>query len=106
MLNYGRRLDVILYNGKSGIIEEIKYSPQDVEGTFKLLYCEDNTVVTFFKSMRNYCNVFIIKKYFTYCQKITSLSLVMRMQVNSEKKAAIEGEDIQHYSSVRGAAHL
>ncbi|EFA13219.1 hypothetical protein TcasGA2_TC006905 [Tribolium castaneum] len=81
------KVDIVLFNDKSGIIMELKCGPNTVQDAFKQIF------------QNRYYNVFTNKKYFDERKKSPSLSFVMAMHVDSDNKGSVmclRREDVIH----------
>nr|XP_015838134.1 PREDICTED: uncharacterized protein LOC107398476 [Tribolium castaneum] len=81
------KVDLVLFNDKSGIIMELKCGSNTVQDAFKQIF------------QNRYYNVFTNKKYFDERKKSPSLSFIMAMHVDSDKKASVmclRREDVIH----------
>ncbi|EFA05297.1 hypothetical protein TcasGA2_TC015454 [Tribolium castaneum] len=85
--NHRTKVDIVLFNDKSGIIMELKCDPNTVQDAFKEIF------------QKRYYNVFTNKKYFDERKKSPSLSFVMAMHVDSDNKGSVmclRREDVIH----------
>ncbi|EFA06395.2 hypothetical protein TcasGA2_TC009273 [Tribolium castaneum] len=84
---HGTKVDIVLFNDKSGIIMELKCGSNTVQDAFKQIF------------EKRYYNVFTNKKYFDKRKKSPSLSFVIAMHVDSGNKASVmclRREDVIH----------
>ncbi|XP_064211263.1 uncharacterized protein LOC107399061 [Tribolium castaneum] len=84
---HNTKVDIVLFNDKSGIIMELKCGPNTVQDAFKQIF------------QNRYYNVFTNKKYFDERKKSPSLSFVMAMHVDSDKKGSVmclQRKDVIH----------